>query len=103
MSFRTLIRDQVWRNSAQVQLLIWYISFDSERSQIPAAESPGAEDSSSDYAGSDRTGPNPAYASPQHTTSEYIPSSPVEKSPTPVRRMTRQFPSGCAPPFDQLR
>ncbi|KAF7133902.1 hypothetical protein CNMCM5793_005368 [Aspergillus hiratsukae] len=59
MSFRTPLRDQAWQNAAKAKLPIWHTSFDSERSQIPAAELP--EDPNVDYASSE-------YTSPEHTT-----------------------------------
>lgn len=92
MSYRTPIRDQAWRNAAQAQLPIWHTSFDSERSQIPAAELPSV-----DYASSE-------YASPEQTTSEYLPSSsPAGPPVTTGRRVTTRSASGCAPLSDQLR
>ncbi|KAH1548459.1 hypothetical protein KXX57_001745, partial [Aspergillus fumigatus] len=93
MSFRTPLRDQAWRNAAKARLPIWHTSFDSERSQIPAAELP--QDASVDYAGSE-------YTTPEQTTSEYVPSSSPAGSPvTKGRRVTTRAASGCAPSSDQ--
>jgi hypothetical protein len=93
MSFRSSCRDQAWRNDARAQLPIWHTSFDSERSQIPAAALP--QISSVDCASSE-------YTSPEQTTSEYLPSTLPAGSPvTSGRRMTTRAASGCAPSFDQ--
>ncbi|KAB8069839.1 hypothetical protein BDV29DRAFT_43599 [Aspergillus leporis] len=93
MSFRTPLRDQAWRNAAKAKLPIWHTSFDSERSQIPAAELP--QDPNVDYASSE-------YTSPEHSTSEYLPSSSPAGSPvTKGLRVTTQAASGCALSSDQ--
>lgn len=89
MSFCTPLRDQAWRNAAQAQLPIWHTSFDSERSQIPAAEL--EQNPSVDYTSSE-------YTSPEQTTSEYLPSSsPVGSPVAKGRRVTTRSASGCAP------
>jgi hypothetical protein len=93
MSFRSSCRDQAWRNGARAQLPIWHTSFDSERSQIPAAALPQIP--SVDYASSE-------YPSPEQTTSEYLPSSSPAGSPVSNgRRVTTRAASGCAPTSDQ--
>lgn len=95
MSFRTPLRDQAWRNAAEANLPIWHTSFDSERSQIPAAELP--QNLNMDYA-------SPEYTTPEQTTSEYLPSSSPAGSPvTKGRRVTTRAASGCAPSSDQHR
>ncbi|KAL4801325.1 hypothetical protein ASPSYDRAFT_165259 [Aspergillus sydowii CBS 593.65] len=93
MSFRTPLRDQAWRNAAQAKLPIWHTSFDSVRSQIPAAEL--LQNTSLGYASSE-------YTSPEQTTSEYLPSSsPVGSHVTKGRRVATRSASGCAPSSDQ--
>lgn len=93
MSFRNPPRDQAWRNAAQAKLPIWHTSFDSVRSQIPAAEL--LQNTSLGYASSE-------YTSPEQTTSEYLPSSPpVGSHVTKGRRVATRSASGCAPSSDQ--
>ncbi|KAL4888469.1 hypothetical protein BDV59DRAFT_211074 [Aspergillus ambiguus] len=90
MSFRTPLRDQPWRNAAENGLPKWHTSFDSERSQIPAAKLP--------------QNPNLDYCQPKRprTTSEYFPSSSTAGSPvTTGRRVPTRAASGCAPLSDQ--
>lgn len=95
MSFRSSCRDQAWRNDVRAQLPIWHTSFDSERSQLPAAGLP--QNPSVDFASSEHT-------SPDQTTSEYLPSSsPVGSPGTQGRRVTTRSASGCAPSSDQHR
>lgn len=95
MSFRSSCRDQAWRNNARAQLPIWHTSFDSERSEIPAAELP--QNLNVDYASSE-------YTSPEQTTSECLPSSSPAGSPiTKGRRVATRSASGCVPLSDQYR
>lgn len=85
MAFRSTVRDQEWRNSAQSQLPLWKTSFDHTRSQIPK-DLLQQIDSHSKSTSSD-------YGSPE-TSSEYQPSSPPLQSPSAGRRVSTR---SCAP------
>ncbi|KAJ5335850.1 uncharacterized protein N7506_005786 [Penicillium brevicompactum] len=88
MAFRSPVRDQEWRNTAQSRLPLWTTSFDYARSQIPKEVlqqiAPHSDSTNSEY-----VSPEPS--------SDYQPSSPPLESPTAGRRVPTRSQASCAP------